>query len=388
MPVDSWQDMCAALDNKLVKLSRLPLSPFGRAIGANAYALSLIMYFAEFVDAPMALLDEVQRRIAHLVDRQLGAGFTHMPNDLLLGPIKQGGMGVLPISHHITARHARWAVKLLTEDSSKPWVLLGRMLLAACWGPCAPWHRMLPMHPTGQSDTRACHGGGVSMLPVPLKRILAALHVLPGAAQMDGPAGQLPTLSAQQCTAMPLEGNPFLVNPAGGMVLEGLTDLAAIGVHTLGRLMLLDSLLRNHPTPSAWIWDNGPWHLLKFPQSMRWRNVHVARARVDGVLAHVPAIWQHLARNGMHRDAWPQVDHASLHLPPPDFAHVAAQLSDCLGWNVPGARVPVPFHALSVKHATVLSPQPWVAARHERWRVFIAEAGLGDGVEGQVTGCV
>jgi exonuclease III len=388
VPADSWQNMCAAMDNKLVKLSRLPLSPFGRAIGANTYALSLIMYYAEFVNAPAAMLDEVQRRIAHLVDRQLGTGFTHLPNDMLLGPIKQGGMGVLPVRHHITARHALWAVKLLTDDNSKPWVVLGRMLLAAHWGPSAPWHRMLPMHPTGQSAMHAYHGGGVSVLPAPLERILTALHQLPWATQMDGPPGQLPALSAQQCSAMPLAGNPFLIDTAGGTVPEGiLKDLAAIGVHTLGRLMLLDSLLRNHPTESAWIWDHGPWRLLKFPQSMRWLNIELARARVDQVLAHVPATWQHLARNGMHRDAWPQVDHATLHLPPPDFAHVAAQLSDCLGWNgVPGARAPVPFRDLLVKHATVLLPRPWVAARHEKWRVFIAEAGLGDGLVAHVTG--
>jgi hypothetical protein len=200
---------------------------------------------------------------------------------------------------------------------------------------------------------------------------------------MDGAAGHLPALSAQQCYAMPLAGNPFLTEAASGTMLEGLTDLAAIGVHTVGRVMLLDSLLRSHPTDAAW--DHGPWRLLKFPESMGWRDFQRARDRVDEVLAHIPTMWQHLARNGMHRDAWPQVDSATLHLPPPDFAHVAAQLSRCLGWNVPGARAPVPFHELLVKHAAVLLPRPWVAARHDRWRVFIAEAGLGDGLPAQVT---
>jgi hypothetical protein len=384
-PADSWQDMCAAMDNKLVKLSRLPLSPFGRAMGANTYVLSLIMYYAEFVDAPAALLDEVQRRIAHLVDRQLGTGFTHMRSDLLLGPVKQGGMGVLPIRHHITARHALWAVRLLTDDDNKPWVLLGRLLLAAQWGPTAPWHCMLPMHPAGQTALHTAHGGGVSMLPVPLKRIMLALHELPGATQLEGPAGQLPALSAQQCSAIPLAGNPLLTDTDGSIVHEGLADLAAIGVHTLGRLMVLDSLLRSHPTPETWIWDNGPWRLLKFPQSMRWCDVGTARARVDQVLAHVPTTWQHLARNSMHRDTWPEVDQADLHLPPPDFAHVAALLSECLGWNVVGARAPVPVRGLLVRHAAVLLPQPWVTARQLRWRMFIAEAGLAEGLAQQVT---
>lgn len=380
-PADSWGDLCSAMDAKLVKLSRLPLSPFGRAIGANTYALSLIMYYAEFVEAPVALMDEVQRRIAHLVDRQLGTGFTHMPSELLLGPIKQGGMGVLPILHHLAARHAVWGVRLLTDESSKPWVTLGRMLLAAQWG--APWHRMLPMHVAGQTAVRAFHGGGVSVLPPPLKRILGALHRLPCATQMDGPQGHLPVLSAQQCAAMPLAGNPFLIEAGSGVVLEGLTDLAAIGVHTLGRLMQLDNLLRSHPTDSAW--DHGPWRVLKYPQSIGWRDVDVARARVDEVLRHVPTMWQHLARNGMHRDEWPRVDEGALHNVPPDFAHVASLLSEHLGWMVPGAREPVQLGTLLVKHATVLLPQPWTTERHERWRQFIADAGLGDGSAAHVT---
>jgi hypothetical protein len=60
---------------------------------------------------------------------------------------------------------------------------------------------------------------------------------------------------------MPLAGNLMLFATCSSMVQEGLSDLAAIGVHILGRLMRLDSLLRCHPTGDAWI--RGPWCTLK-----------------------------------------------------------------------------------------------------------------------------
>ena len=384
-PAQAWGDLQAAMDAKLVKLSRLPLSPFGRAIGANTYVLSLIMCYAELLDAPAALLGEVQRRIAHLVDRELGAGFTNMPSELLLGPVKMGGMGVLPILQHITARHALWAVSLLTGESSKPWVLLGRSLLGDQWGPALPWHRILHMHPASQTAMRAFRGGGMSVPPPPLKRILGALHQLPRATRIDGPHGHLPRLSAQLWAAMPLAGNPFVHVAPANEVLGYLADMAAIGVHTLGRLMKLDGLVRSHPTSYAWIHGTA-WRSLKLPGSMRWRDVGLARTRVDEVLRTVPPLWQHLARNGMHLDTWPEVDQDTLHPPPaPDYEHVAMLVSECLGWTVPGAKAPVQFGALSVKHATLLLPQPWVLERRERWRQFIAEAGLMDGAAAQVT---
>jgi hypothetical protein len=226
---------------------------------------------------------------------------------------------------------------------------MGLEWAGCCWlvvvGQQCPWHNMLPVHPAWHAHQDA----GGPALPPPLQRIIGALRQLPHAAQLAAPHGSPPTLSAQQCAAMPLAGNPMLFAACSSSVQEGLSDLAAIGVHTLGRLMRLDSLLCSHPTSDAWI--RGPWCSLKFPQSMRWCAVDLARLRVGEVLEHVPALWQHLARNAVHMDAWPQLQGGAVHLPPQDFQHVAMLLSDCVGWSVPGVATPVPLHALSVGEA-------------------------------------
>jgi glycosyltransferase A (GT-A) superfamily protein (DUF2064 family) len=52
--------------------------------------------------------------------------FTYVRHELLLGPAKEGGFGMLGIQQHATARHAIWAVKLITGDDSVPWVHVGR----------------------------------------------------------------------------------------------------------------------------------------------------------------------------------------------------------------------------------------------------------------------
>ncbi len=49
-PSTGWDSLVAKLHAKFVVLARMPLSAFGRAAGATAYALSCIMYLAEFCD--------------------------------------------------------------------------------------------------------------------------------------------------------------------------------------------------------------------------------------------------------------------------------------------------------------------------------------------------
>ena len=133
--------------NKVSTLARLPLSPFGRAVGASSYALSKLLYHAEFLDNLSEVqIGDLQKLIAGLVDRKSQPGFTYVPHECLLGAAKQGGFGVLSLQHHLAARRPVWAVRLLCSDGSKPWVTLGRHLLASAWG-TAPWHMMLPLQP-------------------------------------------------------------------------------------------------------------------------------------------------------------------------------------------------------------------------------------------------
>ena len=50
-PADGWDTLLERVDNKIRKLARLPLSPFGRAVGASSYAVSKLLYHAEFLDS-------------------------------------------------------------------------------------------------------------------------------------------------------------------------------------------------------------------------------------------------------------------------------------------------------------------------------------------------
>jgi hypothetical protein len=179
-PAIGWDTLLQRVDDKVTTLGRLPLSAFGRAVGASSYALSKLLYHAEFLD-PLsdALMADLQKRIAGLVDRNSRPGYTYVPHECLLGAAKSGGFGVLSLQHHLTARRAVWGVRLLCGDDNKPWVTLGRHLLACVWG-ATPWHVMLPLHAPGQAPAASAHyGGGMARLPPPLQHIIHALQQLP-----------------------------------------------------------------------------------------------------------------------------------------------------------------------------------------------------------------
>ena len=125
------------------KLARLPLTAFGRAMGASAYGLSKLQYHAEFSTPPPWVNLALARCTAALVDssaapppdslqppdspraeRRLAAppaspatqkAALCMPvaPQLLTGNPKQGGLGLLPWEAHIKARHATWGHALL-----------------------------------------------------------------------------------------------------------------------------------------------------------------------------------------------------------------------------------------------------------------------------------
>jgi exonuclease III len=372
-PADGWDVLLQRVDAKIRRLARLPLSPFGRAVGASSYAVSKLLYHVEFLDTLSEMqIAELQRLMAHLVDRKLGTGFTHVPHECLLGPAKQGGFGVLSLRHHIAARRAVWAVRLLSGDGTKPWVAVGRHILASKWGE-APWQPMLPLHASGQSPRESHFLGGVALAP-PLARIIHALQQMPpptpGAA-----ATNCPSFSAQWCASMPIMGNPLLVN-AGGEGLQGdALDFACIGAHTLGRVLIMDKLLAEHGTDSAWE-HCGPWRALAYDQAPRWRDRCWVRERVDHVLAFVPAQWQTAARSCLHNDTWPYMPHACIHVVGAEYLQVAnAILHHHLFWPQPTTRTPpVPMPMLGVRQASTLLMQPVAAARAERWRGYLAEA--------------
>lgn len=395
-PTADWDCMLIRLHTKISTLAKMPLSMFGRATGAATYALSLIMYYAEFTDTLHAeTVVELQRKVAHLVDRNLRYGFTYMRSDLLLGPAKLGGAGVLPIQQHIHARRAVWAIRLLLGDAATPWVAVGRFVLREAWGPSSPWHNMLPAMPDALANHPDVVAGRVAvaaLLPGPLSWVFASLHRLPRLASLVL-RGAMPPLDSAQCRDVPLLGNPYIscsldVHPPVGTTanapLPDLHVLAAMQVHTLGQLLQLSTTLSACADDHHWqrvsmgrVWGA----LLCQPGYVMLRCREGVEAVVTRVLSSIPPEWLQLASQTPFI-----VGGGTSHT----VQAVAVELLNHLSWPAalqlpasPGVgatdqpRCPLP--SLSVGLATSLMLQPVVDERHRRWGVFVMEAeGIAD----------
>jgi hypothetical protein len=112
---------------------------------------------------------------------------------------------MLSVKHHIMARHAVWAVKLLTGVGTIPWMHLDRSLLRLLWG--SGWHTMLPLFIGAQCAHDACHSSTrIAPMPAPLARIFHALHSLPAVDDVSEVQLQL----VSWCASAPLIGNLWL----------------------------------------------------------------------------------------------------------------------------------------------------------------------------------
>lgn len=66
-----WTALEAKCDQRLHKLSKLPLSVFGRGFASAAYAVSPMLYLAEHMGAPpSAVLQRIGHHVAALVDHR------------------------------------------------------------------------------------------------------------------------------------------------------------------------------------------------------------------------------------------------------------------------------------------------------------------------------
>jgi hypothetical protein len=83
---------------------------------------------------PPGIFNELDRATAKLVDRHQAPDSTRrcfpgIAGGLLAGHPTTGGVGGMPWQQHILARHAVWGVRLITGQSSVPWVHVARHLL-------------------------------------------------------------------------------------------------------------------------------------------------------------------------------------------------------------------------------------------------------------------
>ena len=111
-----WEQVLGKVEHKCSKITRLSLSAFGRAFGVSGYALSPLLFYAEFSSLPEHTKQQVHRLVTATVERGStgnGRNSGGVPSALHMGSPSEGGLGLLPWPQHITARHARWACHLV-----------------------------------------------------------------------------------------------------------------------------------------------------------------------------------------------------------------------------------------------------------------------------------
>ena len=212
-----WEALLKAVGSSFDKLSRLPMSMFGRALAAAGYGISKLLYHAEFSEMPDAVMERLYKMAAKLVDRGLAPAASiqrsRLPGirtELLMGPPSKGGVGMLPWKQHITARHAVWAGRLLewlarlprTRRSRPPprcppWVLAAAEILEG---------QRPQVHPALTFLSACLEPAAHTIRSEPLQRLavgLAALGTPTSIKVEDFPVGPW-------CRHMPLWGNPLL----------------------------------------------------------------------------------------------------------------------------------------------------------------------------------
>eukprot|EP00775_Hariotina_reticulata_P001504 gene1504-biopygen2853 len=207
-----WQQRMQQVRQRLQKITRIPhLSAFGRAFAVNAYALSTLLYGAQYacaIPTEHALL--LMKWSAAVVDAGLGPDDDlrrppGIPTACMAAHPRQGGFGLLPLREHMFSRWACVAARLLVGADATPWIAIGRALLTRLLG---------PVPGGGVWSLALCDRGhlfsGTAVLPLvnPLRALAVGLRALPPL-QYVGDEDALPPGS--WCWHAPLWSNPFLV---------------------------------------------------------------------------------------------------------------------------------------------------------------------------------
>eukprot|EP00983_Pelagomonas_calceolata_P040147 1137480-Pelagomonas_calceolata.AAC.1 len=151
--------MLTTFTAKCHKIARLSLKAFGRAFGVSGYALSKLFFYAEIAEVrPQQSLGTVPSHISRslqaltatggTVDSSSQRGATGIPSNLLMGPPREGDLGLIPWPQHVTARHAVWAQRLTHHlaqitPHTPPWAIATAAILQAR-SPIHPALQLLP----------------------------------------------------------------------------------------------------------------------------------------------------------------------------------------------------------------------------------------------------
>lgn len=354
-----WSNVVDAVESRYTKICRLPLSRFGRAFAASGYGLSKLLYAAEFVGMPpQGVLQELYTNTAKLVNRaQLPNTQQHVfagvSAQALVGHPKEGGFGVMPLEQHIRARHAKWAIRLMCEHESIPWVYVARYILSppmqagrGMWNlALAACNAATPDAPCQLSAPWLQRG-----IPAPLQRLAQALQVLPVWTDVR----QHPLQLGPWCANAPLWCNPFIGPGSGGkeMRWRGLEaqfpELATLGtVTTVGDAVaaLADvQRFQQHQQYQATVW---PFWL---KNHVLFADQQVAHTMLSRLVAAIPSAWKQAAAQNSGQ-AGGQLYGQQQHVL--QVHEVAAMLISRLGW-VSSHGKQCPMQDITVKQCTVL----------------------------------
>jgi hypothetical protein len=379
--VADWEALVGQVAERYTRIARLPLSLFGRAFAASGYGLAKLLYAAEFAGAPPEpVMQRLQSITAKLVDRGLapdaaGHHFAGVAAAALVGHPKHGGCGVMCLREHILARHAKWAVRLMTAPDSVQWVRVARhVLVPAQLHACPTWqHLILPAcnAATPEQPHRQVHPVGMWHVPAPLRMLLTALQALPP--WRDVGAGSLPP--GDWCYNMPLWCNPYMVGAVhGALPWRGLEArfgwLALLGtINTVGDA--LHACHEVHAAPSAEVYRQRVRRFW-FGGDAAYADWQLAKEHLAALVAAIPSVWRQVAE---------RVSDARL-LTAPTAAQVGAHLLGRLGWEAPGGKQ-YTMPAMTVRLFTAVQWQFASAAVSARHTAFVeaVQAMVGPGAQ-------
>jgi hypothetical protein len=308
-----WNHRMGVVRERMQKISRLPnLSAFGRAFAVNGYALSTILYHAQYTGAlPDEHSGNLVKWSAALVDKGLGPDDSlrrppGIPTDCMDAHPRDGGFGLLPVRAHLFSRLAVDAVRMVFGNSGVPWVAAGRALLqhhapqvrgGGCWAlALCDRRRLFP-------------GTGDRLLPQPLRSLALGLRALPPLESVGG-ASATP---GPWCFHIPLWSNPRVVQEQSWewfgqqrLVKVGL-EFALPGLFGLPRLQcvgegikwlrLLEGICAATGDPGA---QGEAYNMHIFGPLLQHRfqytSMHAALTDLRALVAAIPVEWQAASR--------------------------------------------------------------------------------------------
>ncbi|KAG7671139.1 hypothetical protein KSW81_003279 [Nannochloris sp. 'desiccata'] len=265
-----WVELLTRVHSKVDMIVKCKLSSFGRAFAINSYALSKILYFAQFTGLPEGRdLHYLERLLPAAVDRDIclrlppwistSSGpsqrrFSGISRALMPAHPRFGGLGLLPLPEHVNSRIAWWALRLITGSATTPWIRVARSVLSHLlstvksdpgqYGVAVPFPCPQLVLLTRPATSLAAHLG-VAEVPVVLERLCSALRALPR------PSIVAPVPAGPWCAALPLWSNPLLLDN-GAVALEHSQRCPNLGTIACPAIITFGDLLRLRLDLETW----------------------------------------------------------------------------------------------------------------------------------------